>query len=207
MLQHTSPSRPSVTLWQQLSLAQGRLHEAIGPARRFFALQVAAALSGPVMWIRPRWQIDQLNPDGMRPWMDPGRLIDIAPNRPVDLLWCAEEVLRSGTVPLMVVELPEPPGLTPIRRLHLAAEAAMADGAHAPIGLLLTPGPEGAPGIETRWFMRPDHSKDRRRWYLERQRARTAPLAAWHLNPDKTGLKLQPIADTGAKTETPPSLA
>jgi len=144
-------------------------------------MTVAAATRGPVFWIAPAWQGDRLNPDGMRPFVQPGRFTFVHPNQPLDLLWTLEEVLRSGAVPLAVAELPEPPGLTPVRRLHLAAENGAKTGTCTPIGLILTPGDGGAPGIETRWHMAPGHAPDQRAWTLSRRRARSAPHATWTL--------------------------
>lgn len=192
MLQTAHSGRPGVTLWGQITLAKGRIHEAMGPSRRFFALQVAAALSGPVIWVRPSWQSEVLNPDGLRPWIDPARLIEVTPSRTLDLLWCAEEILRAGVAPLMVLDLSEPPALTPIRRLHLAAETPHSTS--RPIGLLLTPGPEGATGVETRWHLAPTTDAPDMRWsetwQLERHRARAAPPASGHLVSGSGGLTL-----------------
>jgi protein ImuA len=159
----------------RLSVAPGRVHEVCGAARRTLALIVASALRGEIFWVSPRWETDRLNGDGVADFVDPGRLIFVTPQRAEDLLWCVEETLRSGAVPLVVADLPGPPALTPIRRLHLAAEAGSTRG-EAPLGLILTP--EGAaPGVESRWgFAQTDAG-----WRLDRLRSRSEPPAAWNV--------------------------
>ncbi|WP_233252475.1 ImuA family protein [Maritimibacter sp. 55A14] len=162
-------------------LVLARVHEFCGPARRTLALMLARALPGTVVWIRPAWSPDRLNPDGVRGLIDPARLLNVTPKRPEDLLWSMEEVLRSGQVALAVAELPEPPGLTPVRRLQLACETGAAEGAQRPLGVLLLPGAGGAPGVESRWHLAPRHSIAATRWRLERHRARMAPPRTWEV--------------------------
>lgn len=169
---------PVITPAPPVALAAGRLHELCGPARQSCALWIAGALEGPVLWIAPAWADTRTNPCGMVQWADPGRFLFAAPKRPDDILWCMEEALRSGATPLVVAELPDPPGLTPVRRLHLAAGTA----AQAPLGLILTPGDGGAPGVESRWHMAPAHEGEARRWRLERRRARALPPRSWVLH-------------------------
>ena len=122
------PNAPSLTL--------GRAHEATGPAALVFAALVAGRLSGPVLWARPARGAGALNPEGLAAFFDPSRLVVAHADRPIDILWTAEEALRSGAAPLVVAEVAEPPALTPLRRLQLAAEAggaAAKDFASAPI--------------------------------------------------------------------------
>ena len=166
-----------------LQLRPGRVHEACGPARRLFAAWVMAGIArglapyggaGATLWIRPARGDGRLNPHGLAEWADPGRLVVVDCVQTQDLLWCAEEALRAGAAALVVVELPEPPALTPVRRLHLAAETGAARArpapraaqggaqggataalAPAPLGLLLTPGAGGAAGVESRWWLAP----------------------------------------------------
>lgn len=172
------PAKPAVRLAPDLSLVRARVHEACGPARRTLAMWLASQTKGPVMWIAPAWEAERLNPEGMLPWADPGRFLFVHPRRGEDLLWCMEEALRAGAVPLVVGDIPGLPGLTAVRRMHLAAETGAGLGT-APLGLLLTPGGGGAQGIESRWHMAATHEGHHQRWRLERRRARTAPPKAW----------------------------
>ena len=173
---------PDVAFLGDLALAPARVHEACGTARHTFALIVAAALRGTVMWIAPAWRPERLNAEGLARFVDPGRFLFVSPKRDEDVLWSMEEALRAGCVPLVVADLPGPPALTPVRRLHLAAETGAIEGNARPLGLLLTPGAGGAAGVETRWEMTPRHGPTgHREWALHRRRARMAPEASWRV--------------------------
>ncbi|MBA3909891.1 MAG: hypothetical protein C0524_08365 [Rhodobacter sp.] len=190
-----------------LALRRGRVHEFCGPARVMLAALVMGKARGPVVWVRPGWATDRLNAAGLQPLADPARLILAQASRDDGLLWAMEEALRSGAAPLVVAELLAPPGLTPIRRLHLAAEAgaeaARRDGAPAPLGLILLPGTGGAQGVESRWHLAPAPSRSlfwpgEESWTLTRLRARLAPPACWGLQRSNGGgetLEGQPMVD------------
>ena len=178
--------RPTLCLWGEVRLPLARVHEVCGRSRRTLALRFAAATEGPVIWIAPAWGSDPLNACGVVPLLSPGRLLVVRPDRADDMLWSMEEALRTGCVPVVVADLSDPPGMTAVRRLHLAAEAAVGNRApHRPLGLLLTSGEGGAPGIETRWQLEPAHLPGHDRWRLERLRARMAPPKSWWLEGDR----------------------
>jgi protein ImuA len=181
------------------AFARGRVHELAGPARRTLAVMLAGRAGGPVLWIAPAWAEARLHPEGVQPFLDPGWLLFAEVPRAEDLLWTLEEALRSGAVAVAVADLPAPPGLTPVRRLQLAAEAgsALAGAAAAPLGLILTPAEGGAPGVESRWHMAPAHRPGASEWRLARTRARAQPPAAWRLARRPAGLVLLPDPSGG----------
>jgi protein ImuA len=187
-------SRPAQTLLAPLTLARGRVHEFCGPARVTLAAFLLRETTGAVIWAYPGWQAERLFPDGLLRHADPGRIVLAAARRPEDLLWTMEEALRSGAAPLVVAELAAPPALTPVRRLHLAAEAGAAAAAHAgraaPLGLLLTPGAGGAAGVESRWQLTSCHDGSTARWRLARLRARAEPPKDWLIGETNGRLRL-----------------
>lgn len=186
-------ARPQLDLAPGISLTQARLHEACGRARRTFAMWLATQAQGPVFWVAPLWLPDQLNPEGVQQLLNPGRITFISPRRPEDVLWTMEEVLRSGAVPLCVADIPGLPGLTAVRRMHLAAENGAAErNGPPPLGLLLTPGDGGAQGVESRWQMDPAHVPGREGWRLTRVRARTDPVKSWAVQRGQKGLEITP---------------
>jgi protein ImuA len=185
-------TRPKLEIHDGVGLTLGRAHEICGNARRTFAFWTGGKTNGPVLWIRPGWMADHPYPRGVLQWMEPGRLMLARCRRAEDLLWSMEEALRSGAVQLVVADLFDPPGLTQVRRLHLAAETGAAEGDYAPLGLILTPGDGGAPGVETRWNMAAAHEDRAARWHLTRIRARNDAPKSWLMEKGKTRIKLTP---------------
>ena len=176
---------PSLKMWEDVELRLTRVHEFCGTARHMLALRVAARAGGAVFWIAPRHGSAALHAPGMAEWCDPRQVIFVEAKQPMDVLWSMEEILRSGVAPVVVADLPRPPEMTPVRRLHLAAEAGGNRGPARPIGLLLTPGKGGAQGIETRWCCDSVHDPQNRAWRLERLRARMMPPKQWRLMDDR----------------------
>ncbi|MFV2035118.1 MAG: ImuA family protein [Halocynthiibacter sp.] len=176
---HTPP--PGLPFLGGLALRRARVHELCGDARRTLALLIAQAVaSGPVFWIVPRWQRDRLYGPGLVRFIEPARLFIVEAQKAEDILWSMEEILRAGHVPLVVAELESPPALTPVRRLHLAAEdGAVGRRKDSALGLLLCPGEGGAQGIESRWHFSARDSGGAPGWQLARTRARAMPPASW----------------------------
>lgn len=203
-----APAAETLALAPGVALARARAHEATGPARALLALLVGATAAGPILWLRPGWHRERLNGDGVAALLDPGRLVFAQARTPPEILWAAEEGLRTGLAPLVVAEMPAPPGLTAVRRLHLAAEAG-AGRAAAPLMLLLTPGAGGAAGIETRWHLAPIPGwacGGAPRWRLTRLRARAAPEQAWDMRLDRGRVRITAPADAATaaiETEAP----
>ncbi len=166
---------------EDLSLPYNRTHEVCGPSRRTFALMLASLMPGPILWIKPHWHRQDLNAQGLVTFLSPSRITFVEPRRAEDVLWCMEETLRSGCIPTVIAECDAPPALTPIRRLHLAAEHGADMAKVKLLSLLLTPADGGAQGIESRWHMSPRHETHHTRWLVERRRARMSPPAAWTL--------------------------
>ena len=92
---------PTLALTGEVSLPLGRVHEICGRARRTLALMIAARAGAPMFWIAPAWGTDPLNPDGMQALLPPQDVTFVTPKRIEDMLWCMEEALRSGTVPVV----------------------------------------------------------------------------------------------------------
>lgn len=177
---------PELTLAGGLRVARARVHEICGVARWVFALDWAGRTQGPVMWIKPAWSTETLFPPGIVAWCDPTRILTVKAGQSRDILWAMEEALGSGAVSAVIGEVNELPALTPVRRLHLAAERGAQKSAEAPIGILLTPGNGGVAGVETRWRATP-LAADQPAWRLDRVRARMAAPASWTMARDGTG--------------------
>jgi protein ImuA len=177
------------------SLAFGRAHEVTGPARRAFAALAAGRLAGPVLWIFGGRHPGRLDPGGLGGFLDPSRLVTVRCRHGAEALWAAEEALRSGAAPFVALEPAEPPGLTPVRRLQLAAEAGAASAPAPPLCLIHTASGGAAAAVETRWRAAPapGWAADPRpgggpaRWRFELLRDKAGPPGAWEAEAQTPG--------------------
>ncbi|MFY0597800.1 MAG: hypothetical protein JXQ85_15320 [Cognatishimia sp.] len=155
-------------------LTKGRTHEVCGAGAYGFAFALAAKIGGNFLWIKEAWEAQQLNPNGIAAFLDPAHLLQCSTKDQMESLATAEEALRSGALPLVVIALHKPIGLTEGRRLQLAAR----DGKS--VGLTLIPEGMGSNAAETRWRCSPafEHTAFA---------AQDSTLQTWELIKNKSG--------------------
>lgn len=153
-------------------LRTGRVHEAFGPSAATFAVVQALHADPAVIWIGPDWAGAGMFPDGMAPVLAPERVLLARTGSESDTLAVAEEALKDGSFPLVVIRTTKPLTLREGRRLQLAARAG------GTTGLCLIPEGMGSNAAETRWHCAPV--------YDETGEA-DSTLMAWKLTKNKTG--------------------
>lgn len=159
-------------------LRAGRVHEVCGPAATGFAAIAAALAQGVTLWVREAWLPEALNPLGLMPFLDPKRVLVARPQNQIDTLAVAEEALKDGAVPLVVIEVTQPLDLREGRRLQLAARAGQTTG------LCIIPEGMGSNAAETRWRAAPLPDQAREdstlmRWENIKNKAGT--IGAWNV--------------------------
>jgi len=177
-----------------LVLRPSRAHEVCGAGAAFFALAQAARIGGSLLWVRESWRTDQINPAGFCTMVDPERLLLAQTKDQREALAVTEESLRSGAVPLVVVELDKPLGLTPARRLQLAAR----DGNSTALSIISEG--QGSNAAETRWRCIPvfDAAESTlQRWSLIKNKSGT--LGAWHVRWDAATRRLDVVSPAGER--------
>lgn len=161
-----------------LPLRAGRVHEVCGPAAVGFAAIAAASAGGGVLWIREAWLPEVLNPLGLAPFLDPAQVLMARPKDQTDTLAVAEEALKDGALPFVVLEITRPLDLREGRRLQLAAAAGQGTG------LCLIPEGMGSNAAETRWRAAPlldpaQEDSTLMRWEIIKNKSGT--IGAWNV--------------------------
>lgn len=185
-------------LLQSFPLRRGRVHEACGPGAVAFAAMVACEVVGDLLWVRENWQTDAPVPVGLAGFLEPSRLLMAQVAKQSEGLAVAEEALRDGAVPLVVIEISAPLNLTEGRRLQLAAAAGNSTG------LCLIPGGMGSNAAETRWqcdpvfdAAAPDGDSTLQCWSLIKNKSGT--LGTWHVRWDWTSRRLHVVSPVGQR--------
>lgn len=192
MFTQSNDSQRSIEFTSKLGIKAGKIHECCGPAKIRIAIMIAATTKGQIIWIRPSWEITTLNIDGISNWFSPERLLLINAKNKTELLYCTEEVLRSGVASVTIVDLPEIPNQITMHRFRIALKKGMASiQSKSGIVLILTPKDGGTNGVESRWLALAlpswyESKKNlnvelKQRWLFFRSYSRTDPPAKWIL--------------------------
>ncbi|WP_284163665.1 hypothetical protein [Frigidibacter sp. SD6-1] len=177
-------------------LRRARVHEVCGPGAFAFAAIAAASATGPVIWVREGWLADSVNPVALARFFDPARLLLALGKDQTDSLAIAEEALKDGAAPFVVVEVTRPLDLREGRRLQLAAKAGRATG------LCLIPEGMGSNAAETRWRATPLFDPGARdstlmRW--ESIKNKSGTLGAWHVRWNEETRHLNVVSPAGER--------
>ncbi|WP_319530015.1 hypothetical protein [uncultured Cohaesibacter sp.] len=201
-------------------LASGRAHEVTGHGAALFAA-IACGLRtregrSTALWLVEDWRAEQLNPAGLAPYCDPGRLLMVRVPDHRSMQACAEEALRSGAVSVVVAEASRPLSFTAGRRLQLAAEAG------GSTGILMIGDGMGNNAAESRWHCAPVSAAGRRfpaffptafasgdstlqRWQLIKNKSGT--LGNWDIIWDAETRRVIVVSEAGERPGPAPSLA
>jgi protein ImuA len=186
-----------VEIFARFPLRRARVHEVFGPSAVGFAAMAATSATGPVLWIRESWQGDVLQPLGLALILDPERLLVANTPGQTDSLAVAEEALKDGAVPFVVIELTRPLDLREGRRLQLAAKAG------GTTGLCIIPEGMGSNAAETRWCATPVFDAAREdstlmRWEINKNKSGT--MGVWDVRWDSQTRRVHVVSPLGLRT-------
>ncbi len=142
----------------------------------------AMAVGEGALWIRESWLGDTITPQGLLRYLDPTRLLLARPKDQIDALAVAEEALKDGVLPHVILEITRPLDLREGRRLQLAAKAG------GTTGLCIIPEGMGSNATDTRWRATPvfdaaEEDSTLLRWEIIKNKSGT--LGAWNVRWDQ----------------------
>ncbi len=142
-------AQKEVILGNQVRLASGRVHEVTGCSADAFIASVISQMSGKVVWIGRAKEIYSLCPQALQTFFCPSRLLTIEAISRQEILWAAEQALRSKGIGCVVVEISQGPNLKESRRLQLSAEQGKT------LGLIKIGKTAQSSAAQTRWLCTP----------------------------------------------------
>ena len=103
-------------------LVFGALHTLKGEAALGFTAMLLGRTSDPFIWIRQQGAKSTLYPPGFARFGTEAERLTLLEADKSDQLWCAEEIINSNAIKLLVIEREETLSLAEARRLNLATE-------------------------------------------------------------------------------------
>lgn len=155
------------------------MHEIMGEARDSFAVTMAAKITGPIVWIGRARDVSSITPSALKSFLDPTRIVLTEGANRKEVLWAAEQVLRSKGAALVIIQLTMGPDLRESRRLQLAAEQGRT------MGLILIERRAQASASQTRWLCEPMAANDNplsESWVWELTKNKAGPVGRWSVS-------------------------
>jgi hypothetical protein len=125
-----SPSGPALSFGDKRiddifngGLNSHAMHEIYGPAAVGLTSMIVSFTTGTIIWIRPKNQLRQLNPNGISEIKNNINKYIIVYSNPKQILWAAEQAAQSGACSAVVAEIEKPPNFVASRRLQLIARS------------------------------------------------------------------------------------
>ena len=125
-----SPSGPALSFGDKRiddifngGLNSHAMHEIYGPAALSLTSMIVSFTTGTIIWIRPKNQLRQLNPNGLSEIKNNINNYIIVYSDPKQIFWAAEQAAQSGACSVVVAEIEKPPNFVISRRLQLIARS------------------------------------------------------------------------------------
>jgi hypothetical protein len=125
-----SPSGPALSFGDKRiddifhgGLNSHAMHEIYGPAAVSLTSMILSLTTGTIIWIRPKNQPRQLNPNGIFEIKNNINKYITVYSDLKQILWATEQTARSGACNAVVAEIERPPNFIASRRLQLIARA------------------------------------------------------------------------------------
>ena len=141
-------AKNNVALPNGVQLISGRVHEVTGASADGFIASVLGRTQGHIVWIGRARDINSICPQAAQRFFCPSRLICVEALSRKEILWAAEQALRSQGASAIVVELSRGPDLTESRRLQISAEQGKT------LGLIRIGKTAQSSAAQTRWDCR-----------------------------------------------------
>ena len=141
-------AKNNVALGGGVQLISGRVHEVTGASADGFIASVLGRTQGHIVWIGRARDINSICPQAAQRFFCPSRLICVEALSRKEILWAAEQALRSQGASAIVVELTRGPDLTESRRLQISAEQGKT------LGLIRIGKTAQSSAAQTRWDCR-----------------------------------------------------
>lgn len=176
--QDNSPKN-HLTLCAGVELMRGRVHEVQGMAADGFAAALISKTVGTCLWIGRRNDVYSLSPLALSRYFDPSRLVLTECLSRKEILWAADQALRSKGFECVILHLGQGPNLHESRRLQIAAECGRSTG------LVIIERNAQSSAAQTRWQCGPvaawDDAANDHVWSWECTKNKSGPLSAHHV--------------------------